>query len=416
MYSPQVCGKCWKAELVHQSELPVVIVGAGPYGLSLAAHLRAHRISFRIFGEPMSSWRKQMPKGMLLKSEGFASNIYDPEDSFTLARYCAEAGRPYNDIGDPVPLETFAAYGLEFQRRVVPELEPVDVTLIRRMPRGFSVTTAAGETLATRRIVIAAGITHFGYIPPVLSSQPREIVTHSSAHGELSGFRGRRVAVIGAGSSAVDMAALLHESGADVHLVARRGSIDFHEPSVEPRPLLQRIIAPRSGLGIGWRSRMCTDAPLLFRAMPERFRLRVVKRHLGPAPGWFMRDRVVGRFPIDLGAEIESLKAKDSRAHLAIRLQTGGSATIVVDHVIAATGYKAVVRQFPFLESSLRGQIKTADEAPVLNRHFESSVAGLYLVGLASANNFGPLMRFAYGARFTARRLAGHLAATLRVA
>jgi FAD-dependent urate hydroxylase len=54
----------------------VVIVGAGPYGLSIAAHLRALGIGFRIFGDPMHTWREQMPEGMMLKSEGFASNIY----------------------------------------------------------------------------------------------------------------------------------------------------------------------------------------------------------------------------------------------------------------------------------------------------------------------------------------------------
>ena len=123
----------------------IAIIGAGPYGLSLAAHLGRTRRSYRIFGEPMRFWSRHMPRGMRLKSEGFASNLYDPKSEFTLEHYCKENGIPYAHVGLPVPLETFVAYGREFQRRYVPELEQVDVeTLVERSP-GFELTTAAGE-------------------------------------------------------------------------------------------------------------------------------------------------------------------------------------------------------------------------------------------------------------------------------
>jgi thioredoxin reductase len=145
--------------------------------------------------------------------------------------------------------------------------------------------------------------------------------------------------------------------------------------------------------------------------MPESFRLRVVRNHLGPAPGWFMTERVVGRFPLHLGTTIESLTAQGGRAHFALRNREGTRSELTVDHVIAATGYRPAMERLPFLDNGLREQIQTAGGAPVLNLSFESSVPGLYMVGLASANSFGPLARFAYGAGFTARRLARKLAA-----
>ncbi len=401
---------------MYKTEVPVAIIGAGPYGLSIAAHLRALRIPFRIFGEPMQSWREHMPRGMSLKSEGFASSLADPQDSFTLAKYCESARLPYRDVGDPVPLERFVAYGLEFQRRMVPELERQEIRRLTLRQGGFALITSTGEELAARRVVVATGISHFGYVPPELQRHAPDFVSHSSAHSELDHFRGRAVAVLGAGSSAVDLAALLHEAGADVHLIARRQAIDFHEPSVEPRPLLDRIRAPRSGLGIGWRSRLCTDAPLLFHLMPEDFRLRVVKRHLGPAPGWFMKDRVVGRFPMHMGTTIAGIEAKEGGLRLTLHAKSGAASTLEVAHLIAATGYKPAIQRLPFLDDDLRSRIATADEAPVLNRSFECSVPGLYWVGLASANSFGPLARFAYGARFTARRLTGILARSVRAA
>jgi thioredoxin reductase len=396
---------------VSTSKVAVVVVGAGPYGLSIAAHLRAQQLSFRIFGEPMASWREHMPRGMSLKSEGFASNLYDPAGRFTLRHYCTEKGLPYNDVGAPIALETFSSYGLEFQRRMVPELETTLVTHVSRVPEGFSIITAKGDRVLTSAVVVAAGITHFDYIPPEFAAAGPEIITHSYAHSDLAEFSGKSVAVLGAGSSAVDVAALLHESGAKVELIARRNAINFHEPTVEPRPLLQRVLAPRSGLGLGWRSRLCTDAPLLFHKMPESFRLRVVRNHLGPAPGWFMAQRVVGRFPLHLGTTIESLSEHGGRARLALRSSDGIRSWLTMDHVIAATGYRPAMERLHFLEPQLRNQIRTAGGAPVLNPAFESSVPGLYMAGLASANSFGPLARFAYGAGFTARRLARKLAA-----
>ncbi len=362
----------------------------------------------------MQSWREHMPRGMLLKSEGFASSLYDPDERFSLGRFCESAGLPYKDIGEPVPLERFVTYGLEFQRRLVPELERHTIERLSRRGGGYALTTSTGEQLSARCVIVATGISHFGHIPPELGNQPAELVSHSSAHSKLDGFRDKTVAVIGAGSSAIDIVALLSEAGANVHLIARRDAIDFHDPPAEPRRLGKRLLAPRSGLGTGWRSRLCTDAPLLFHLMPESFRLRVVKRHLGPAPGWFMRDRVAGRFPMHLGTSIVGLKENNGTVRLTLARKSGGSTTLEVAHVIAATGYKPAIRHLPFLTDELRDQILTADEAPILNRNFQCSVPDLYWVGLASANCFGPLTRFAYGAKFTARRLTRILAGVLR--
>src|ERR1700721_2158254 len=114
----------------------VAIIGAGPYGLSIAAYFRSQGISFRIFGRPMDSWLDHMPKGMMLKSDGFASNIYDPAQQFTLGRFCAEKGIDYADTGIPVRIDTFNAYGLAFRERMVPELEDQLVMSVERASNG----------------------------------------------------------------------------------------------------------------------------------------------------------------------------------------------------------------------------------------------------------------------------------------
>ena len=359
----------------------------------------------------MHSWSHHMPRGMHLKSEGFASNLYDPDAKFTLEAYCAERAIPYGHIGVPVAIDTFIAYGQEFQRRWVPEVENVEITSFQESGGVFELSTSAGETVRARRVVVAAGIVRFAYLPPLFSTIRGALVSHSSQHSDLSGFKGRKVAVLGAGASALDLAALLLDAGAEVELIARRQALQFHDPPNEPRPLVQRLLAPRSGLGTGWRSRMCTDIPLVFHAMPESLRIRAVERHLGPAPCWFVRDAVAGRLPMHLGVTLGAVASNGERARLALRQFGREDQILEVDHVIAATGYKAAVSRLTFIDESVRSRVRTTGGAPALDRHFESSVPGLYFIGAAAANSFGPLLRFAYGAKFAAQRVAARLAA-----
>lgn len=236
------------------------------------------------------------------------------------------------------------------------------------------------------------------------------MVSHSSQHSDLTGFKGKEVAVLGAGASALDMAMLLQRAGAAVQLIARRNAIQFHDPPVEPRPLIDQLKAPRSGLGTGWRSRMCTDIPMVFHAMPESLRLRVVARHLGPAPCWFVRDEVAGRLPMHLGATLTSVRPQGDRVRVDFTQRGQESRQIDVDHVVAATGYQVAVSRLRFIHQSIQSRIRKVADTPILGRHFESSVPGLYFIGAAAANSFGPLLRFAFGANFTAKRLVRRLA------
>jgi thioredoxin reductase len=391
----------------------IAIIGAGPYGLSIAAYLKARGLGYRIFGRPMDTWQTHMPKGMRLKSEGFASSLYDPGSTFTLANYCKKEGLPYADLGLPVPLETFVSYGLEFQKRFVPELEDSRIVSLRNSSNGFQISLESGEVVSARKVVTAAGLCYFEQIPPVLSVLSEQFVTHSSRHCTLDRFKGREVAVVGAGASALDLAALLYQAGASVHLVARKAVIKFHTQGKTPRPLWEQTRNPTTGIGPGWRSLFCTRAPHLFHRLPERFRLDFVQKHLGPAPAWFIRDQVVGKIPFLLGVTITGANVQGDRVSLQLTNQAGDCQTLVTEHVIAATGYKVDLRRLTFLDNKVRAEIRSVDQTPVLSSNFESSVPGLYFVGASSANSFGPLMRFAFGARFTAHRLSKHLSASL---
>ncbi len=384
--------------------LEIAIVGAGPYGLSTAAHLRRHGIPFRIFGRPMDTWLSHMPKGMFLKSDGFASNIYDPDSAFTLQKFCSERQIKYSDTGIPVSLDTFGAYGLAFKERMVPELEDKMVVALKGSPDGFRIQLDDGEVVSVRRVVLAVGITHFDSVPVNLAHLSSEFLSHSSRHRDVASFKGRNVVVIGGGSSATDLAGLLRDADAEVQLVARKPALRFHtKPTGKPRSLWQRIRHPQSGLGPGLQSRFFAEAPILFHHLPERLRLNIVSTHLGPSGGWFAKEKVMGRLPLLLGHTPLRAEIQNGRVHLHLRAADGAEKAIVTEHIIAATGYKVDVGRLSFLSPEIQANLKAIDGAPALSSTFESSVPGLYFVGIAAANSFGPVMRFAFGAGFAAR-------------
>jgi len=388
----------------------IAIIGAGPYGLSIAAHLRERGVGFRIFGHPMQTWLTQMPRDMQLKSEGFASSLSSPGADFTLKQYCEEQNIPYSDYDSPVRLETFSRYGQAFQKRLVPGLEERTVISLARTAKGFTLQLDDGQLVHPRRVVVAVGIAAFSNLPPQLTRLPIALYSHSSRHRNLDSFRGRDVTIIGGGASALDLAALLHVEGATVRLICRQPVVEIHQgPGLKARTLWQRMRHPRSGIGHSFRSLALAEAPLVFHYLPTALRLHVVRTHLGPAGGWFIRDRVIGKIPLLLGSQVVQAECHEGRARLTIKSADGTESYVMTDHVIAATGYRIDLRRVSFLDQAIVATLHSVDHAPVLSSNFESSIAGLYFVGALSAASFGPLVRFAYGARFTAARISRHL-------
>jgi FAD-dependent urate hydroxylase len=283
--------------LLGSAKSEVVVVGAGPYGLSIAAHLRQRGIAFRICGVPMQNWRSAMPKGMFLKSEGAGSNLSDPAHAMTLAHHCALTGLSYSHQGMPIPLDTFVDYGLAFQRRLVPELEECTVVSLAEKLGAFELRLDTGERVTARRVIVAVGTTYFGHMPDPLTNLPRELVSHSRDHADLAKFRHRDVVVIGGGQSALETAALLKEHGASVRVLVRAHSLVWNPPPRAPK-VQGRLLQPRSALGRGWKAWFYCHGPGVFQYFPQKFRSEVVQHALGPAGAWWMKDRVVGNLPV----------------------------------------------------------------------------------------------------------------------
>lgn len=396
------------------TEAGVAVVGAGPYGLSIAAHLKHAGVDVVTIGSTMASWRQHMPRGMQLKSGGFASNLSEPTDGFTLEQFCHEHQYEYHPWQWPVPLAVFSDYGVEFQRRFVPEVREDTVERLDRTENRFVIDLRGGDTIICGQVVLATGLLPFTRVPSILQDTPTDLWSHSSFFTEPSAWKRQRVAVVGAGSSAVDLAVLLHEAEAEPLLVCRREHLEFGDPRVEEkRSLYERLRRPLTPLGTGWRNLLATELPLVFHTLPAPKRTRIVATHLGPAAGWFMRERAKP-IPTRCGYTVSRIHPSRQGLRLTLKDPKGGEETHNVDHLVAATGYDVDLRRLRFLHPDLLSRITTFDGKPQLSRWFESSVPGLYFAGPMAANSFGPLLRFVAGAPFTASRVAAAISVIYR--
>jgi FAD-dependent urate hydroxylase len=390
----------------------VAIVGAGPYGLSLGAHLRKAGVSVRQFGRPMQLWREFMPEGMFLKSQGFASNLSDPDHTHTLEAFCKLTGRPYAHYGLPVPLDEFVAYGDWFRAELVPDIDEVLVTDIAPAGNGFEVTLANSEQVRARKVVVAIGVEAFAHVPELLAALPPSVCTHASAHTDLGVFKGQDVIVVGAGQSALETAALLHEKGASVQLVARKDVIRWNAvPLALDRPLLQRLREPESGLGSGWATWFYSNHPEGFRHLPRSTRVYRARTALGPAGASWLRSRVEGQFPVLTGLSVKWARMQDGGVRLGLRGPDGSQRELAADHVIAGTGYRTDLTRLPFFGNQMLAGLRTVPGtgSSVVGRDYQSTVPGLYIMGPAVAPTMGPVMRFVFGSEHAATTVARQL-------
>jgi predicted ATP-grasp superfamily ATP-dependent carboligase len=387
-----------------------VIIGAGPCGLAAAAHLRAYGVQARVFGEPLEFWSERMPEGMLLRSLRRSSNIADPRRELTIADYEGAEGRALRSPS--LTREQFIDYGRWFARQVAPDLDTRRVSAVASSGTGFRLRLADGDELAASQVIVAAGLVPFMYRPEPFTSLSAAVMSHAYDHDDLGGFAGRRVAVIGSGQSALECAALLHERGAAVELLARNDAVRWLPDDTLPhaeavgRAWRPKVPLPPTDVGgrlTGWAA----ATPDVFRRLPARVQPDVAFRCIRPAGSGWLRGRL-SEVPVTFGVVIE--EALEHDGEVTLRLADGSSRR--VDHVLLGTGYRVDVRRYPFLDRDLADSIAVADGGyPVLGPGLESSVPGLHFMGAAAAHSFGPIMRFVvgtwYSAPAVARRVAG---------
>jgi FAD-dependent urate hydroxylase len=379
----------------------VAIVGAGPYGLSAAAHLQRAGLEVRMFGDPMSFWRS-MPGGMLLRSNWSATNIAEHEGPLSLDSYQAETGTSFTT---PVPLERFIEYGEWVQRLIAPDVDRRLVASIDRRNGGFGVTLDDGEELTARCVVLACGIKPFAWRPVELRDLPPTLASHTGDHGTFTQFAGRRLAIVGGGQSARECAALAKEAGAEVEVFARAKKLVWLRGVGVKKRLgrLGPVVYAPTDVGPLWYSRLVAR-PDLFRRLPRRVQTPVARRSIRPAGSQWLVDRLAG-VPLRLDSRVVGAAATDEGLHL--RLANGEERR--VDHLMLGTGYRVDIAKYRFLADPLLSEVEQVDGYPILTRGLESSVPGLHFLGAPASWSFGPTMRFVSGSWYAGRAVAQRL-------
>jgi cation diffusion facilitator CzcD-associated flavoprotein CzcO len=382
------------------------VVGAGPYGLSVATHLRAAGADVRVFGKAMEFWDRQMPKGMLLRSPLEGSHLSDPQGAFTLGKFGAAQGR---QLAKSLPLQDFVHYGRWFQGRALPDLDTRNVAEVERVDGGFHLTLDDDEHCYAAAVVVATGIGSFAHRPAPFASLPGELVSHTSDRDnrDLGRFAGRRVLVVGSGQSALESAALLVEAGAEVEVLVRQARVRYLKDSGVLAWLMDCKLNPFRApgkigpIGVNW----LIEHPRLFTLFPRGLQDRMTRRAMRPAGSSWLRPRHSG-VAFRIGCEAIAASAHASK----VRVQLQDGAVCEADHVLLGTGYRIDIARYDFLSADVLQAVRRMDGYPVLNAGFESSLPGLYFVGTTAARSFGPLCRFVAGTPFVARTLARYAA------
>jgi FAD-dependent urate hydroxylase len=387
--------------LSSRDRCDVAIIGAGPYGLAVAAHLRAANVPIRVFGQSLSFWRNHMPKGMLLRSPWVATHIGEPRGRLTLDEYYREAGM---EVPKLLPVENFVDYGVWFQEHVAPDIDRRVVKRVEALDGGFRLVLDSGDVFVAERVVMAQGLLGHEYRPAQFDGLPRDLVSHSCEHIDSERYKGKRVAVIGRGQSACESAAILHEAGADVEIICRGSLVWNADPEKRSglrksvRALLGNMLIPPSQVGpfpYNW----VNEAPGAIHLFPEHQRDQLNQRSLGATAILWLRPRLKD-IPINHQRRILSAQRVGDRIALTL-----DNAAKRYDHVLLATGYRIDVKKMAMLDQRLRDTVTPHNGLPVLSNGFESSVPGLHFVGASAVASFGPLLRFIAGAGFSARRV-----------
>ena len=336
---------------------------------------------------------------MLLRSPREASNIADPSSSLTLGDYESASG---TKPAAPVPLETFVAYGRWFRQQLGPIFDTTPVAEVRREDSLFHVTLQNGTSFRSRRVVVAAGIGPFCRKPSVFADLPASQVSHCYEGRRLADFAQKRVAVIGAGQSALESAALLHEAGAEVEVIARIENLRWigMHPWLHNLGPITKVLYSKHDVGPAGISRLVDMPNLVFHfplKIKDKFRTRAVR----PAGSRWLPARLL-EVKKTTGTGVQRARSVGNE----VELQLTDGTERRVDHVLLGTGYQVNISRYEFLSKKLVSSIRQLDGYPNVGAGFRSSVPGLHFIGATAARSFGPLLYFVTGTEFTSRQLA----------
>ena len=362
------------------NQVRLLVIGAGPYALSIAALARERGIGSVVLGRPMGFWRENMPEGMFLRS-GPDWHL-DGAAVHTLEAYLEEQGIRPGEV-DPVPIGVFLDYAAWFKRAKGIEVREEFVDTLVKADGRFEATLRSGERIRADTVVAAPGIRHYASVPVWASSLPPGLAAHTCDLVRFDDMAGARVLIIGGRQSAYEWAALIREHGAArIDIVHRHDIPRFERVSwkfVDAH--VEQTLAVRGY----WRNLPKSGQDAVARRFWEVGRL-TLEYWLTPRLAW----DGIHRWP---GTEVvEVTPAGDDELRVLLSNGTG----LAVDRVVFGSGYRAELTKVPYLAGVLK-HVKVSNGFPVLDEAFQTSLDGLYVTGFSATQDFGPFFGFVKG-------------------
>jgi FAD-dependent urate hydroxylase len=375
-----------------QEHTRLLTIGAGPFGLSLAAYAGELGIENRIHGSPMSFWYEHMPEGMYLRSA--CDWHLDAAGVDTIEAYLDTLGLTPDDV-EPLSLPSYFGYTTWFQSQRDLNPDPRMILALDQVDRGFAASLEDGSKVTADNVAVALGFRHFQHVPEELAAiLPAGRYQHTCDLVDLAQLSGRRCLIVGGRQSAFEWAALLHEAGAtSVDVVHRHASPRFTESDwTWVNPLVESMVDDP-----GWYRRLTTQQQKdVNQRLWAEGRLKVEP--------WLEHRLAHESIRIHPRTNIVGCTELANRT-LSVDLDDGS--TLRVDDIVLATGYRPDVRRVPLLAAgNILGRLETRNHLPVLDEHFQTNLPGLFITSMLAVQDFGPFFAFTGSVR-TSTRLIG---------
>ncbi len=368
--------------------LPLLIIGAGPFGLALSAYAKRMQIEHLVLGKPMSFWKEHMPAGMYLRSD--CEWHYDPFNEHTILRYLETRQLKPEEV-EPLTLAFYLSYAEWFQKQKGIEALPALVQRLDFANGCFEASLTDKTTLAARNVVLALGFRYFKNVPePFPSLFPAGRFAHTCELVDFAPLRNKRVLIIGGRQSAFEWAALIREHGAEVVYMSYRHATPSFE--VSDWSWEKEIVD-----NIAQHPRWFRD---LSEAEKEQLQHRLWAEGRLKLEPWLAQRIVHEQIQLFPHSQVTACRELPN-GELEVRVN---ETNLHVDQIILATGYKVNVAQIPFLaQGNLLPQLEIKNGFPVLDESFQSNIPGLYFTSMCATQDFGPFFAFTAAVRASAK-------------
>jgi len=382
---------------MDNNSIDLIIIGAGPFGLSAASFANFHQIDYLVIGKPMAFWKENIPENMYLRS-GTDWHL-DPYGNYTIETFLKSRNKSIEDV-KPLPLTIFLDYAEWFQEQQ--NINVLDKLIVKldysEEEKKYLITLKDSKEIKAKNVLIAIGFKFFKKLPAYLTKKlPAGSFTHTCDVVKFEKFKDKSVLIIGGRQSAYEWAALIVEAGAKtVHISHRHETPEFAESNWSwIDPIMDQMV----------------DNPEWYRTLNEKEQKEIERKFwiedsqkLEP---WLLPR--IDRENIKIWPLSNVVKCDEANSGL-YKVHLDNGRRLEVDHIILATGYKVDINKVPFLNSgNILPKLNINQGFPDLDGYLQTSLPGLYMTSIIATKSFGRFFAYIASCRTSSQIVGNHI-------